>query len=205
MEERLMAAIQASTKELKDEQAATREEIRKFKSEVRKDLDDLSNRLDQELKETREDIAEDFKELEKRIDKLEYHSKKYNLIFHGIKNVNKGEEKAALTKLCTETLKLEALPPIANCHGIGTKGSIIAKFMDWEGRTAIMNSLKLLKGTEISVQTDLPSNLFEKRNSLLVRRKALKAEGKQARVVERGADVVLQMRGNATEKWATVK
>ena len=205
MEERLMAAIQASTKVLKDEQAATREEIRSFKAEIRQDLDNLSQRVDQDLKEAKEVIDEKFMRMEKRLDKLEYHSKKYNLIFHGIRNVNKGDEKEALVKLCTETLKLETMPLIANCHGIGSKGSIIARFMDWDGRTAIMNNLKLLKGTDISVQTDLPSNLFDKRNELLVRRKALKAEGKQARVVERAGDIFLQTRANATEKWVNVK
>ena len=102
-------------------------------------------------------------------------------------------------------IKLEVMPLIANCHSIGTKGSIIARFMDWDGRTAIMNNLKHLKGTDISVQTDLPSNLFEKRNELLARRKALKAEGKHAIIVERAADLILQIRTKATEKWVTVK
>ena len=78
MEERLMVAIQASTNELKQEQAATQEEIRSFKTEIRQDLNHLSQHVDADLKEAKEDINEKFLVMEKRLDKLEYHSKKYN-------------------------------------------------------------------------------------------------------------------------------
>ena len=199
MEERVLAAISAATREMKDEMAALRAEIKDMKAEFEADMNRVVDRFTEEIEEMKKDHSREIGDLKRHIEKLEYHDRKYNLVFQGVKAERGGEEEA-IKQICVDKLKLDEMPAIANCHMLG-QNAIIARMATWEGKQEILKSAKRLKGTKLGIQTDLPKSMRDKRSALLRKCREIRESGKQARVIERGADVVLQVRESEKQQW----
>ena len=196
-----MMAIHGVKDDLKAEITAVHTEIQEARGDFKREITELYQRVESDIAELRSDTQKEVQKLREEVERLEFHQRKYNLIFSGMKVKREGEEKA-VTKLCTETLGLQA-PALVNAHLIGKQGDVIARFQRWEDRQAILNNAKKLKGLEIGIKTDLPAALSKKRSQLLERRKQLKAQGVIVRVVERAGDVLLQTKTSARGEWKT--
>ena len=191
-EARIMAAIESSKRELKEECQKMREDIQKY-----------ADHIEKELQEVREEFETKHKELESDAERREWHDRKYNLTFRGIDSASRNEE--GLKKFLAETLKIEQADQIlfANVHKL-PKDYMIARFVCWADRERTLQAARQhLKGTNFSVQTDLPIRLRNKRTALLKMAKELRAAGGIARVIERGFDVILQTKENETATWVT--
>ena len=208
MEKRITQLIANTSKEVKDEVGNLRKEMKEemkiLKAEFKEDITNLTTKFESDLEDTKEELQKKIDELQQNLDRSEYHVRKYNLIFHGLKG-KRGEEKKALETFCKDKLDMAELPPTVNIHVVGDKGGIIARFSTWEGRQEVFTRANKLRGTDFGIQTDLPKNLVAKKKQLLTERKRLINSGKQARVIERGADVILQKRDRSNDKWEKVE
>ena len=209
MEARIMAAIVQQTKDLRIDFATQfKAEIEGLKSELKEEIREIRERGQKEREEDRE-------QLKKNNDdtfRLEYHQRKYNLVFKGLPAAARGEEEGTVKNFLDEHLKLKSKDWIfVNVHNLKVPEdkpertpNIIARFLTFPERQQVLAAArKLPKGSPFSVQTDLPNKLQAKRIDLLKVAKGMKSEGKTARVVERGMDVILQTK--IDEKWVKVK
>ena len=204
MEERLLEAIVKSKSELKTEIEGVREEVKMARKDFQRELQELHERVEKDLDEVKSALQTEIAELRAEAERVEYHQRKYNLLFYGVKT-KKGEEEKALIAMLKDKLNIDlGKEDFVNVHAVGEKG-IIARFQRWEDRQQVLSSTKKLQGTEIGVRTDLPARLQAKRAHLLSRRKDLKKEGKIVRVVERNRDVLLQVKPTADGVWETVE
>ena len=78
---------------------------------------------------------------------------------------------------------------------------IIAAFCLQRDRNEVLSRAKELKGSKISLKSDLPRKLNDLRNRMLTERKRLNAAGVKVRVVERSYLPVLQRFNVAQDKW----
>ena len=215
MEDRLMSAIRCVSEEIKGTIEKCRRELEECRTEMKEtrgDLEALSGHVKKEIDELREEMQNEIRKLREDSERTEFHQRKYNLIFTGVK-AKHGEEKEAIERLLTETMGLDK-PAFVNVHSIGkpvTEGdrrktqSIIARFQTWDDGQAVLFNTKKLKDTGIGVKTDLPARLQSKREKLLLKRKEMKTAGSIVRVIERGRDVFLQMKTSATAAWKTIE
>ena len=210
-----MAAISNVSKDIQSTIDIVRNELKECRGEIKEargELQALSDSLNKDIEELRTETRSEIQKLRDDVERLEFHQRKYNLIFSGVK-AKRGEEEGAIKKLLTETMGL-AEPAFVNVHLIGKPvaagdrnktQNIIARFQRWEDRQAVLFNAKKLKDTVYGVKTDLPARLQSKREKLLVKRKELKTTGRIVRVIERGRDVVLQTKKDRTAEWETVE
>ena len=193
-ESRLLAAIEASKKELKHEV-----------SEIRRDLQAFSQKIEADIEQLKQENEEQHEALELETERVEWHQRKYNLVFKGIPEKELNE--AGLKTFLTQTLEIEDAGTwlFQNVHKL-PKGLLIARFVLWDNRQTTLSQARLkLKGTGKTVQTDLPNRLRMKRNDLLKKARDVREGGTQARVIEKGQDVVLQVRKDSKDVWVTQK
>ena len=207
MECRLLAAIKEAREDIKSEVRSEIESVKKELAETRanfkKDIEDLNAKVESDIAEMRQERDEEIRKLREHIERIEFHQRKYNLLFFGLK-FKAGEEETALRDMC-ET-KLEVVlddTALINVHKIGEKGGMIARFARWGDRQAVLRSSKKLKGTGIGISTDLTASLQKKRAELLAQRKTLKESGHIVRMIERGMDVILQKK-SAEGEWKSL-
>ena len=210
-----MAAISNVSKDIQSTIDIVRKELNECRGEIKEargELQALSDSLNKDIEELRTETRSELQKIRDDVERLEFHQRKYNLIFSGVKAKRGGEEEA-IKKLLTETMGL-AEPAFVNVHLIGKPvaagdrnktQNIIARFQRWEDRQAVLFNAKKLKDTDYGVKTDLPARLQSKREKLLVKRKELKTTGTIVRVIERGRDVVLQTKKDRTAEWETVE
>ena len=205
MEERLLKAIKESTEHVRDsvkeEISRVKEDISSAMREVRQDLQKLSDKFEEDLKEVREEGEKEREELRAELEKLAYHHRKYNLIFKGLE-CEKDKCEEAITQLCQEKLDIQRKIYFMNVHKMGKKGElVIARFARWEDRCEVLFSAKKLKGTNVTIQSDLPDSLRRRRSELAKRAKEMRDKGEIVRIVERSNSVVLQIRKEG--KWVS--
>ena len=206
MEERLMTAITGVKENISGEIEKCRREI----ADARGDLQQLNEHFSGKIENLRKETKSETQALRDDIERLEWHQRKYNLIFSGM-TAKRGEEEEAVSKLLTEKLDFDEAPQFVNVHAIGKPDSqkatisIIARLQKWTDRQLILKNAVNLKGTGIGVKTDLPARLQNKREKLLQKRKEMKDSGAIVRIVERNRDVLLQTKASETAKWVTVE
>ena len=200
-------------------------DIKEIKDEL-KNLRDKGESHDILIKDLQEEIKsmkEEMKKLSSKADetskhnmKLEAHGRRLNVIWNGIKE-EKDETPRITQQLVKHVLinkfKFDAEEVSAmmmrDCHRLplpenkrATEGSvrpIISAFIVQSDRNKVMENANCLKGSDISVKSDLPKQLDIRRNMLLKKRKDLAAENQKVRVVERSYLPVLQILRN--NKW----
>jgi uncharacterized protein YdiU (UPF0061 family) len=138
------------------------------------------------------------KALESRLTEMEYHSRKYNLIFFGLEDQGGNAEKAVRTFLRT-SLEIESADNMAFNHvhplPAGRQGPppIIARFSRFPDRERVLRSLGKLrgKGNKVTVATDLPKPMREKRQAMLEKVRAARQANpnKIVRLVERAQEI----------------
>ena len=198
-----MAAIMASSKKTDDKIDALAADLQQVRNDMATELAAINSKVEDDIKEAKEELRKENEQLRRELERVEFHDRKYNLVFSGLE-WKKGEEEAAILSLCTDRLNLQK-PTLINVHGLGGD-RIIARFLKWTERTAVLENAKKLKGTKIGISTDLPKRLREKRAELLKVCKTLReSEGLQARVIQKGQDIILQTRADGKAQWETKK
>ena len=191
--------------ELRSEIDSVKKDLVEARAQFKDDLRDLNTKIESDIAEIRQENDDENRKLREHIERLEFHQRKYNLLFFGIK-FKPGEEEAALREMCTTKLEYElGATSLVNVHKVGDKGGLIARFAKWSDRQAILKSSNKLKDTGIGISTDLTTSLQKKRSQLLARRKTLRASGKIVRVIERGQDVLLQVKDSREGEWRSLE
>ena len=209
MESRLLTAINGAKEEIKTELRSeidiVRKDLEKTRDQFKEELKELNDKVESDISEMRHDNDEETRKLKEHIERLEFHQRKYNLLFFGLKFKN-GEEEKALREMCSTKLDIElGATAFVNVHKVGDKGGMIARFASWDDRQAVLKSSSKLKGSNIGISTDLTTALQKKRSALLAKRKTLKESGKIVRVIERGMDVHLQIKDSAEGEWRSLE
>ena len=203
MEDRLITAITDCKTELKRDIDSVRDEVKKARADFTTELAELNEKVQDDLEDCKKELRDEIDKLRDDVERLEYHQRKYNLLFYGLK-AKQGEEMKAIFSLCRDKLKIDLdAAAFVNVHKVGKEGTI-ARFARWEDRQAVLTNSKKLSGSNIGIRTDLPSRIQAKRTLLLNKRKELKAAGKIVRVVERNRDVCLQTKRTAEGDWETI-
>lgn len=181
---------------------AIKQSTETMRQEFQTQFNNFTQRIEEDLAEAERKCVARNTELSARIDQIEFHERKYNLIVRGLAVPGQGEEEAILKTFLTEKLEIAEAANwrFVNLHRLGQ--GIICRFHCWAHREQVLtNARRKLKGTRISVITDLPATLRVKRTELVKKAAEIRQGGKQARVIERGADIVLQTRERATDQW----
>ena len=205
MEERLLTAINGLREDLMKEIDTVRTSVTATRDELLEELKGLDEKIKTDIEECRAELRQEIAQVRDDTERLEYHQRKYNLLFFGLK-AETGEEETAVIDMCKAKMDIVLTETaFVNVHGVGKKGGIIARFARWSDRQKVLFSSNKLKGTGIGISTDLPDRLHAKRSQLLKKRKELKAAGKVVRLIERQRDVLLQVKEIEGGVWATVK
>lgn len=158
----------AILKEINDKlnQMATKEDIKSLIKDVTK-LKNTCNSLNEEMESSRkrEEI------LEQRIEKLEMQIKRKNIIVHGLHSatINDAINEIKLIYKDVMGIKTSSIEKITNIFFIGNQKenkTLLMEIPNYEINKEIFNNAKKLKGTNISIQRDLPYNVRKRRANL---------------------------------------
>lgn len=185
-------------------------------TEVRKVQDSVPTMFKEEF-----DSLQDYQQ---RLVKLEAHGRRLNLIIGGQQEsapvLNEdGHEipedvDTIVRNIFTSQMGLDATTVsnflFRDAHRLGKKSvirvkprPIIVAFILQKDRNLVMSSAHKFKGTALTIRSDLPKELAEKRDNFLIERKRLVGSGVSARVVERGYMPVLEVkRGRSWVRWS---
>lgn len=155
--------------------------------------------LDGRVAEIERRSEEKIKLLENRLNEFEFHQRKYNLIFFGLAPSENAEETVRAFLRDDLDLADAGKMPFQHCHPLPARDNgqpIIVRFGSFKDKEKVLKNLKNLRGKnkKVSVSTDLPRPLRERRKALGRKAKALRESGKAVRVVERGQEVRLEQR-----------
>jgi hypothetical protein len=148
---------------------------------------------------------EEVEVISERITDLEFHTRKYNLLFFGLKVTADDCERQVKTFLKNE-LEIESADDMimAACHPLPSPQgqACIARFVRLPDKDLVLRSLPKLRGknNKVSVSTDLPKEAREKRKVLSKQAATLRRNGEMVRVRERGCSVWLEEKKNGVWK-----
>lgn len=134
--------------------------------------------------------------LQERTNDLEYHSRKYNLLIFGLKHGNDCEK--TVIDFFRSDLEIEQADRmlLAACHPLPSQNrdSCIVRFLRLKDKDTVLRSLSKLKGKgkKISVSTDLPKPLREKRSMLSKTVGEGRKRGESLRLRERGQNLWIE-------------
>lgn len=158
----------------------------------------LEQRVERGEKETQAKL----KRIEERMTDMEFHNRKYNLLFFGLPTEGPAEVK--VRRFLSKDLELPDADSILfhHCHplpaGRDGKQPVIVRLVNFMDREKILRSLPKLKGkgVKVSVVTDLPKTLRVKRTELQSKMREMRRADSTRflRVIERGQDVRLEER-----------
>lgn len=195
------ASLQMKVNELDRDNAMLLEENIKIKqavSSLEKQLQESSKR-NKKLNENADRLEATVRALEDargqnetKLDNLESHSKRNNLIFHGIEKSSNQETWEECESLLKATIKNEMRIDediqFERVHRLNTKGKvkpIIAKFTYHKQRNIVLNAKKTLqaKASKIFINEDYTKRVREVRNKLAGFLNEARESGKRAKLV----------------------
>ena len=106
MEERLLTAINTMKKELKKDIDAVRSLIAETLAEPTVEIQGLDVKLQTDIEECKRQLREEIDQVPQGQERVEFHSRKYNLLFFGLK-AKTGEEEKAVREMCKEKMGFE--------------------------------------------------------------------------------------------------
>jgi hypothetical protein len=166
-------------------------------------LQETINFQDGRITELHKTTQEGFKRFDERMEDFEFHTRKFNLLFFGLNYEGNNECEAAIRKFIREDLEIGDRGDrmlFAHCHPLPRSApnvsASIVRFVQFCDRDLIMKSLSKLrgKGSKVSVRTDLPKKLRERRNALQKELARIRREEKNrtVRLLERGQEIRLE-------------
>ena len=173
--------LEEVTNKLANVTAVPDDKTQKQVEEIQGKLDDLTAKL-QEMNTTLSQQA-------RKQEDLEFHSRKLNVIFEGVK-VKEGEScKAAIERIIRVDMHLELAagtvdvahtlgPPVA-----GQTQPIIVRFNTVTNKSRVLENAAILKSHEIYIRPDYPISITEKRAYLAKSLKVARASDSEAKLV----------------------
>ena len=222
--EGLREEMRTDIKVIKDEVESTKSEMMEEMNTVKETVSDMeksvqhnSDRMDN-IEEGQKDKIEaatakldvKLKELDDKLMLLEKQDRKYNLLFYGFRE-DKGENvynvirQSLINDLNLDEERVRNMYFAAG-HRVPTKAAgpnlIIIRCTSLEDRELILSGSKHYGGMKKRVVVDLPNKMKEQRSTLAKKAYEIrKSEDKQTRIKDKGLDVYLEVRNNASEKW----
>lgn len=154
---------------------------------TQKQVADLANSNANSLKQKSEEIYQSLNEIRDKADDLENRSRRNNLCFDGIPEQQQeswDDCEARIQELINNKLGIETPCIIERAHRVGRKQAgrsrprtIVAKFLSYKAREAILKARKNLKGTNIYVREDFSDIVNAKRRELLPKLKEARQQG----------------------------
>jgi hypothetical protein len=159
-----------------------------------------------------ERMEQELGELRRSLLLTQVYSRKYHLLLYGVEGFESTPVACIerVRKFATENLKLDEdfakKLVIRNAHRLQKRDTgptpIIVVFLYWQQRNTFMRAGRNLAGTKMSVRTDLPPVLKQRRGQLASKAyKIRRDENVQARVQEKGIDVWVETRRTSAEPW----
>jgi hypothetical protein len=159
------------------------------------------------------DLRQEVEELRRSLLHTQVYSRKYHLLIYGVDGYETSPTDTIqkVRTFAKENLKLGESEvkqmSIRNAHRLQKRDDnttpIIVVFLYWAERDAFFRAGKNLKGTKMSVRTDLPPELKRKRGALAHQAFEIRRDEKiHARVAERGADIYIETRNDSSDRWA---
>ncbi|KAK7092699.1 hypothetical protein V1264_008404 [Littorina saxatilis] len=189
MEERIIERISAVTESLEFHAAAVQQ--------LRKDTETFQH------------------ETNARFTEFEFHQRKYNLLFFGLKFTPATCEEN-VRNFMTQELELgeESVKSMIfqNCHPLPSRPdstACIVRFVRFADKESVLRSLRKLKGKPgargVSIRTDLPKELRKTRAELKAKMDGLKRETPERilRIAERGQEIRIEER--KSNRWIKVQ
>lgn len=148
------------------------------------------------------------RDLEERMTDAEFHQRKYNLLFFGLKTTH-AECERQVKEFMTSDLEIADADSMLfqHCHPLPPGTTVIVRFVQFKDRERVLRSLAKLRGKnkKITVRTDLPKEMREKRKTLYQQLQALRQDKtKVMRVAERGQTIRLEEK-TKQGKWEPYK
>lgn len=159
---------------------------RNLENLMRAEFQKLGDRLGREEQAVRE--------VRERIQDFEFHTRKYNLIVHGLETDGKDCEEV-VQAFFKRDLEIEAAPfLLAACHPLPSPKSAIVRFVRLRDKDLVLRSLVKLKGKNknVSVRSDLPKELRILRSELAKNVATLRRSGEVVRLRERGKELWIE-------------
>lgn len=222
--EELRDEMKTDMKDIKDEVEHTKSEvqvevntIKETVSDMEKSVQDNSDRMD-EIEKNQEDkikaataeLDEKLQELDNKLMLLEKQDRKYNLLFYGFQEVAGENVYNVIRQSLINDLKLDEervrTMYFAAGHRVPTKAAgpkpIIIRCTSLEDRELILSESRNYGGLKKRVVVDLPKSMKEQRSALAKKAYEIRqSEDKQTRIRDKGLEVFLEVRNNASEKW----
>jgi hypothetical protein len=162
--------------------------------------------------EKMEKMEQELGELRRSLLLTQVYSRKYHLLLYGVEGFESSPAACIerVRKFASENLKLDEdfakKLVIRNAHRLQKRDvgptPIIVVFLYWQQRDAFMRAGRNLAGTKMSVRTDLPPVLKQRRGQLASAAYEIRRdEHVQARVQEKGIDVWIETRKSSTDPW----
>ena len=193
-------------------------ELNRIKENV---LPEITRSINTKCNLVKAQLLERIEELEK--DKLldEAHRRRLNLIVNGlpVQHVPRGQQEPTeqlVKEMMKNKLKLESdyvnNIMFRDCHRLPKSRNhdgpppVIMAFVLQAQRNRVLANAKNLKGTNLSLKSDLPKQLNTLRGTMLNQKTTLNGLGHECRVVERGYFPQLQIKrvNGADFKWETI-
>jgi cell division protein ZapA (FtsZ GTPase activity inhibitor) len=170
-------------------------------------LQEVINMQDHRIANIETKTAKRCQDLEERMTDAEFHQRKYNLLFFGLKTTPTECEKQ-VKEFMTSDLEIADAESMLfqHCHPLPPGTTVIVRFVQFKDRERVLRSLAKLKGKnkKVTVRTDLPKDMREKRRNLHQQMQELKKDtNKIMRVAERGQTIRLEEKKNG--KWEPYK
>ena len=164
---------------------------------------------EEKLQDLEQKTTKRFSEIDDRFQDAEYHQRKYNLLIFGLK-FQKDNCEDRVREFIRDGLEIEEEPTMIfhHCHPLPSRNgsACIVRFVRFKDKEKVLSSLVKLKGKNmrVTVRTDLPRKLREKRSDLQKELTELKKtdRARVLRVAERGQDVFLEEK--KAGKWTKV-
>ena len=135
-----------------------------------------------------EDLNSGQKSLNKHLETVEFHSRKLNLIFEGIKRQRHESCKHAVERVIHRYMRLDMMQPVDIAHTLdppteGKQQAIIARFRTVADKSRVLENSQALSGTDIYIRPDYPKSIIQKRSYLAQSLKAARATDKTATLI----------------------
>jgi len=140
------------------------------------------------------------------------YSRKYHLLLYGVDGheTNSTDTIARVRMFTKDSLKMEGefakSMTIQNAHRlqkhVDAPATIIVVFLYWSEREAFLKAGPNLRGSKMSVRTDLPPELRKRRGELAsIAYELRRNQNLQTRIREKGAEVWIETRKNSSTPW----
>lgn len=222
--EELRGEMKIDIKGIKDDVELTKSEVaveintmKDTVTDMEKSVQSNSDRMD-DIEKGQKDRIEaataaldvKLKELDTKLMLLEKQDRKYNLLFYGFQE-EAGEDvysvirQSLITDLSLDEERVRNMYFAAG-HRVPTKAAgpnpIIIRCTSLEDKELILSASKSYGGMKKRVVVDLPKTMKEQRSTLAKKAYEIRhSENKQTRIRDKGLEMFLEVRNDASEKW----